>query len=117
MNIEALLPEVGSHSVRDMPDVASDLHRIETMWATQLEASGGPFLFGKFCAADAYFAPVCCRFQSYRPPLTSRTWEYTHRVLALPALISWCEAARAEHDFVPEDEPYRSDGSSRSLPP
>jgi len=25
----------------------------------------------------------------------------------LPAMQAWCDAARAEHDFIAEDEPYR----------
>jgi glutathione S-transferase len=40
--------------------VRADVARIEQMWADALQASGGPFLFGTFSAADAYFAPVAC---------------------------------------------------------
>ena len=32
---------------------------------------------------------------------------YVDAVCALPAMQAWCAAARAEHDFVTEDEPYR----------
>jgi len=35
-----------------------DVARIEILWADCLEKSGGPFLFGEFCNADAMFAPV-----------------------------------------------------------
>src|SRR5690348_2487374 len=61
MNIEASLPEVGARVGREWPDVAADLRRIDAMWSGQLDASGGPFLFGEFGIVDAYYAPVCSR--------------------------------------------------------
>ena len=108
MNIEASLPEVGARLVRDSKPVAADLLRIESMWGEQLAASGGPFLFGAFCAADAFFAPVCARLKTYAPALRPESTAYIERVFALPAMREWCEAALAEHDFIPEDEPYRT---------
>jgi len=80
------------------------------MWSRQLEASGGPFLFGAFCAADAYFAPVCARITTYGLPVAPQTRGYVERVFGLPAMQAWCDAARAEHDFIAEDEPYRKAG-------
>ncbi len=108
MNIEASLPEVGARWVRESPEVAADLRRIEDMWREQLAESGGPFLFGEFGAADAFFAPVCARLKTYAPAVSAQTTAYVERVFLLSAMQAWCEAARAEHDFVAEDEPYRS---------
>jgi glutathione S-transferase len=108
MNIEASLPEVGARWARESSEVAADLRRIEDMWREQLAESRGPFLFGEFSAADAYFAPVCARLRTYAPALSAETTAYVERVFSLPAMQAWCEAARAEHDFVAEDEPYRS---------
>mgnify|MGYP003693774073 CR=1 FL=1 len=93
--------------LHESPDVAADLRRIEDMWRQQLNESGGPFLFGAFSATDAYFAPVCARLKTYAPAVEPDTSAYVERMLALPALQAWCAAARAEHDFVKEDEPYR----------
>ena len=107
MNVELSMPEVGPREART-PAVAADLARIETMWREQLDASGGPFLFGAFSAADAYFAPVCSRIRSYAPPVAAVTSAYVERVHDLPAMRAWCDAARGEHDFVVEDEPYRT---------
>jgi glutathione S-transferase len=107
MNIEVSLPEVGPREVKQ-PAVAADLARIETMWREQLDASGGPFLFGAFSAADAYYAPVCARLRSYAPPVAPETLAYIDRVHDLGAMRRWCEAARAEHDFIADDEPYRT---------
>ncbi len=108
MNIEAHLPEVGERVVREHPAVAADVERIESMWSQALEASGGPFLFGRFCAADAFYAPVCSRLRTYAPSLAPTTLAYVQRVHDLPSMRAWCDAACAEHDFVEEDEPYRT---------
>jgi hypothetical protein len=36
-------------------------------------------------------------------------------VRALPAMQGWLADARAEHDFVPEDEPYRDSRESPAV--
>jgi glutathione S-transferase len=33
---------------------------------------------------------------------------YMERVLALPGVRAWIDAALAEHDFIDFDEPYRT---------
>ena len=107
MNIEASLPEVGRRVATEWPDVAADLRRIDAMWSEQLEASRGPFLFGEFGIVDAYFAPVCSRVRTYALPLGAAALAYVERIHALPAMREWCAAARDEHDFIADDEPYR----------
>ena len=108
MNIEASLPEVGARCLRESAPLAADLRRIDGMWGQQLAESGGPFLFGEFGAADAFFAPVCTRIRTYALPLGAAAAGYVERMHALSAMQRWCSAARAEHDFIVEDEPYRS---------
>ena len=108
MNIEASLPEVGRRCKNEWPDVAADLRRIDAMWSGQLAESGGPFLFGDFGIVDACFAPVCSRVRTYALPLGAAALGYVDTVHALPAMQAWCAAAREEHDFIDEDEPYRS---------
>ena len=47
-----------------------DLSRLESLWADGIARFGGPFLTGqRFCAVDAFFAPVAFRIQSYEPPV------------------------------------------------
>jgi glutathione S-transferase len=111
MNIEASLPEVGARCIKEWADVAADLRRIDAMWCEQLAASGGPFLFGAFGIVDACYAPVCSRARTYALPLGPAAAAYVDRIHALPAMQEWCTAARAEHDFVAEDEPYRQSAS------
>jgi glutathione S-transferase len=107
MNVEASLPEVGPRLVAEWPDATAELRRIDAMWREALAESGGPFLFGAFGIVDAYFAPICVRAQTYQLPLGAEAKAYAARILALPAMQEWSTAARAEHAFVEEDEPYR----------
>ncbi len=107
MNIEASLPEIGAQAVREWPAVIADARRIDEMWSEQLAASGGPFLFGAFGAVDAFYAPVCARIATYGLAVGASSRAYVERVHALPSMREWCEAARAESDFLVEDEPYR----------
>jgi glutathione S-transferase len=107
MNLEASLPEVGARMLRENAGAARDLKRIDAMWSEALAASSGPFLFGDFCIADAYFAPVCTRARTFALPLGAPAQAYAGRILALPAFREWEAEALAEHDFLIEDEPYR----------
>ncbi|NUZ06465.1 glutathione S-transferase family protein [Piscinibacter koreensis] len=109
MNIEASLPEVGPRVVAENDAARRDVARVDSLWCEQLDASGGPFLFGSsFGIADAFYAPVASRFATYAVPISGPAQAYADRILALPAMREWAEAARAEHDFIPDDEPYRT---------
>ena len=94
--------------LREQPAVGRDLARLEAMWSKALEASGGPFLFGAFGIVDAYFAPVCTRLRTYGVSLSENAQAYVQRVLDLPAQKQWDAEAKAEADFLPDDEPYRT---------
>jgi glutathione S-transferase len=107
MNVEATLPDVGARCGQAWPDAAADVARIDAMWTEALAASGGPFLFGAFGAADAFYAPVCSRIRTYGLPVGPAASAYVQRIHDVPAMRDWCDAARAEHDFIADDEPYR----------
>jgi glutathione S-transferase len=68
-NLEASLPEVGRRIVAEQPAVRDDLRRIEAMWSSALAEHGGPFLFGDFGIADAFYAPVAGRIRTYALPV------------------------------------------------
>lgn len=108
MNLEAHLPDVGQRLLREQPAVVADLQRIVQMWSELLAAHGGPLLFGTFSIADAYFVPVATRIRTYALPVPPVVDAYIRRVLALPGVQAWIDAALAERDFIPMDEPYRS---------
>jgi glutathione S-transferase len=102
MNCELSMP-----GVRLEVAVRRDIDRVVAMWSECRAAHGGPFLFGTFTIADAYYAPVAVRFASYGVTLPEGAQRYVETMLGLPAMQAWREAALAEHDFVAEDEPYR----------
>ena len=108
MNIEAALPEVGAKLWTEQAGLRDDALRIEVMWAEALAASGGPFLFGAFCAVDAMYAPVCMRLRSYALPVPATTRSYVLRIGAAPGVAAWVSDALVEHDFIAEDEPFRT---------
>jgi glutathione S-transferase len=84
--------------------VMADVLRIETIFRDLRGRSGGPFLFGGFSAADAMFAPVVSRFDTYDLVTASDTLSYMSAMKAHPAWQKWETAARAEPWIVPEDE-------------
>ena len=75
-----------------------DVARLEAMWADSRKrfGKGGPFLFGKFGAADAMFAPVVNRLHIYDVKVKKQTREYMEAVRALPAWHAWHEDAAKE---------------------
>jgi glutathione S-transferase len=107
MNVEADLAQAGALIWRDKPGVRADVARLVAMWEGLLDQYGGPLLFGQFSVADAYFAPVCTRLKTYALPLPPKAAAYVDRVLALPGVKAWTDAALAEKDFLVFDEPYR----------
>lgn len=88
-------------------DVQKDIDRLQTLWtqARTAHGSAGPFLYGKFSIADAYFAPVVFRFNTYavncRPPVA----DYVTTMLAHPSMRQWTADARAELEVVDHEEP------------
>lgn len=86
--------------------VRKDLARIEEIWRTARDkyAKGGKFLFGKFSNADAMFAPVVTRFDTYDIAVASDTREYMANIMATNAFVTWKEAALKETWVVPSDE-------------
>ncbi|SOE47371.1 glutathione S-transferase [Burkholderia sp. D7] len=75
----------------------ANVKRIDLIWRNCLDAHGGPFLFGKeFGIADAMFAPVVMRFNSYAPKLSETALAYAARITALPIVAEWIEGARNE---------------------
>lgn len=93
------------HRSIDLPDgVMDDVARIEAIWNQAVGASGGPFLFGAFSAADAMFAPVVNRLEVYKLTTDSGALAYMNAVKAHPAFQAWAAAALKEPWIVDEDE-------------
>ncbi len=88
------------------PGVDDDIARICAIWrgCRARFGAGGDFLFGAFCAADAMFAPVVTRLDTYGVDLDETCAAYSRAVLSLPAFVEWRDAALQEPWIVPEDE-------------
>ena len=97
MNIRARRPGQGR-----TPECLADVERILAIW-TDCRArfgSGGDFLFGRFSIADAMYAPVALRFQTYGVALTGAAKDYADAVLALPAVREWVADGVAETERI-----------------
>lgn len=86
--------------------VSADVARITALWADTRArfGAGGPFLFGAFSAADAFYAPVVLRLLGYGFPLDAGTAAYCAAVTELPAMQAWMTAAAEEPWIVSADE-------------
>lgn len=96
-------------AARDRGDlVAKDVARVSHLWQTARADFGakaaGPFLFGDFTAADAMFAPVVTRFQTYSISVDPALRAYMDAVMDLPAFRAWQEASLQESWIVAHDE-------------
>jgi len=78
--------------------VRGEISRIRTAWQTALDRHGreGGFLFGRFSIADCMYAPVVSRFLTYGIDLPEDLAAYAGRMMALPAMRDWHDAARQE---------------------
>ena len=78
--------------------VQEQIARVVGIWESTLTSFGkqGGFLFGGFGIADAFYAPVVTRFETYGISLPAVAQAYTQRILALPAMREWEKGAKAE---------------------
>lgn len=64
----------------------TDIDRVFEIWGEKLEASGGPFLFGRFTVADAMYFPVLTRFRTYGVELPNDLRAYAEALETQPAV-------------------------------
>lgn len=92
---------------RDLgPEVEGDVRRLEGMWSDcrRRFKGSGDYLFGNFCAADAMYAPVVTRLDTYQVPVATETRQYMNAVLAHPSFQKWRREALAEPWSLPHYE-------------
>jgi glutathione S-transferase len=70
-------------------ELQKDISRIDALWSGCLASHGGPWLFGEFSVADAMFAPVLFRFQTYGAILSAASAQYLEHGLADPLMQEW----------------------------
>jgi glutathione S-transferase len=82
------------------PNLEADVDRVDEIWIDCRrqfgEQRGGPWLFGDYSIADAMYAPVVLRFNTYRAQVSDTTRWYMAAALEDPALQEWVKAAQKE---------------------
>jgi glutathione S-transferase len=82
----------------------SDIARIDDIWSQQMAEFPDGWLFGEWSIADAMFAPVVLRMETYGIELSSSARQYQQKQLNSPAIQKWLAEASLETDIVEEDE-------------
>ena len=101
------------HAAPEMSDgLKADIARVDGLWCELRErfGSGGPFLFGQWSAADAFYAPVVTRFRTYGLPLSGPAQAYADVVLGDPIFRVLEEQAKAEPWWIKDGPDGRSSG-------
>jgi glutathione S-transferase len=97
MNLKARFP-----GFKVWAGARADIDRVLTIWRDCFSIYKGPYLFGALSMADAMYAPVCTRFLTYDVKLDAASAAYCRRIMALPDMIEWLEAAKTEPDELEE---------------
>ena len=81
-------------------DVARDVDRAVALWREARDrfqdCAAGPFLYGAFTGADAMYAPLISRLDTYAIDVPGDVRPYVEAVLSHAAFVAWREAALAE---------------------
>jgi glutathione S-transferase len=88
------------------PALEADIGRIDEIWndCRRHHGSNGPWLFGAYSVADAMYAPVVLRFNTYGARVSEAARWYMASVLEDAALQEWLQAAKQETWTIPSDE-------------
>ena len=111
MDIRARLPAPDMTTA-----LAADIARIEALWTGLRESHGqnreepGPFLFGAWSAADAFYTPVVTRFRTYGLPLSGAAADYAAAVMDDPLFRALEAEAIAEPWWIRYGPEGRSSG-------
>jgi len=95
--------------------VRADLARIEELWALARvrHGDGGPWLFGEYSLADAFYAPVAARIAGYDLPVGKAAQDYVALTLADTEFRQW-RALGLTKSYDPQ--PYAMDLPSAAWP-
>lgn len=93
----------------------ADLARVEELWgiARSRHGAGGPWLFGAYSIADAFYAPVAARIAGYDLKVGQVAADYVAQTLADPEFRRW-RAMGLERSYDPV--PYAMDLPHRPWP-
>jgi glutathione S-transferase len=88
------------------PGLEADVGRIDEIWndCRRRYGGGGPWLFGDYSIADAMYAPVVLRFNTYSARVSETARWYMASVIEDAALQEWMLAAKQEPWTIAGDE-------------
>jgi glutathione S-transferase len=81
-----------------------EIARIDAIWSAQMEQYPEGWLFGEWSIADAMFAPVALRVETYGIVLSEKARQYQQRVLNSPSIKKWLTEASLENEVIEEEE-------------
>lgn len=76
--------------------VLADVARFEEILDRAISRSGGPFLYGSFTLADAFYAPLATRLLTYCLPMSGTASAYAKAIVTHPSFVEWREAGMKE---------------------
>jgi glutathione S-transferase len=90
----------------ETPGLEADVARIDEMWndCRRRYGAGGVWLFGDYSIADAMYAPVVLRFNTYGARVSEAARWYMASVIEDAALQEWMLAAKQEPWTIANDE-------------
>jgi glutathione S-transferase len=88
------------------PGVEADIDRIDEIWndCRRRFGAAGPWLFGEYSVADAMYAPVVLRFNTYAAQVSETARWYMAAALEDAALQEWVRAAQSEPWTIESEE-------------
>jgi glutathione S-transferase len=86
--------------------LAADVERIDEIWndCRSRFGTGGAWLFGEYSVADAMYAPVVLRFNTYGARISQSARWYMASVLEDASLQEWLQGARQEPWTIATEE-------------
>jgi len=85
-------------------DCLKDAAEIAELWEDCLAQHDGPFLFGDWSIADAFYTPVATRFESYNLPRSPKADTYISELISDSDFMDWEAEALIEPWELPETD-------------
>jgi len=87
-------------------ELRTDITRVCDIWqyCRKQHSNSGRFLFGEFSIADAMYAPIVLRFNSYGIKVGNIEKEYMDNMLSIPSLQKWIAEGIQEKEHLVEYE-------------
>ena len=85
-------------------DCLADAAEMVALWDSLLEKHDGPFLFGHWSIADAFYTPAATRFESYGLPRTRRSDTYISELMSDEHFQEWEGMAFVEEHILPDTD-------------